>query len=436
MESEKSTHSSDIATQKHALVIGWVWPEPQSSAAGQHIVSIMRMFLSQGWRVTFASSASQTEFSHNLAAEGVQTQAIKLNCSSFDRWLTDLQPDLVMFDRFLMEEQYGWRVAQACPSALKLLDTEDLQGLRQARKQAHQKGHCLQADDFTNDVMKRELASIWRCDLSLIISDVEYRWLLDDVGVSPHLLHHVPFMLPTPCEREQRLSQRTYQERRDFVTIGNFQHAPNWDAVQYLRELWPRIRQRLPDAQLHIYGAHMPEKAKMLQSEKLGIYLHGRAECALDVMSQARVQLAPLRFGAGLKGKLVDALRMNTPSVTTAIGIEGICDKEAWPGAVTSDSDEFIEAAVTLYQDETFWQDAARLCEPARAAFSAQVHQPSLMAKLDSLLFNVDAQRQSNFVGTVLSHHQFKSTEYFSRFLELKEKTARQGEAAVRITDY
>lgn len=428
--------TNDFRPQKRALVIGWVWPEPRSSAAGQHIVSLMEMLLRDGWEVTFASSASQTEHSHDLPALGIDTHPIKLNCSSFDDWVAELQPALVMFDRFLMEEQYGWRVDRACPQALKVLDTEDLQGLRQARKLAHQQGRRVQSEDFTNDVMKRELASIWRCDLSLIISEAEYLWLLDDIGVSPHLLHQIPFLLPTATEEEVLFSQRGFHERRDFATIGNFQHAPNWDAVQYLRELWPQIRRRLPEANLHIYGAHMPDKAKRLASESLGFYVHGRAECALQALSEARVQLAPLRFGAGLKGKLVDAARVNTPSVTTAIGIEGICNKSAWAGVVTEDSEAFIAQAVRLYENESAWQQASARCPSIRDRFSAEKHRPALLAKIDTLLCSLDAQRHSNFVGTVLQHHQFRSTEYFSRFLELKEKASKQRDISVKISAF
>ena len=110
---------------KKVLVIGYVWPEPDSSAAGRHIMSILRLFVEQNWQVEFASPAQLSEYSIDLQKEGISSQAINLNCDSFDAYVSEYQPDIVVFDRFMMEEQFGWRVEQQCPAALKILDTED-----------------------------------------------------------------------------------------------------------------------------------------------------------------------------------------------------------------------------------------------------------------------------------------------------------------------
>ena len=89
------------------LVIGYVWPEPNSSAAGSHMLSLLRLYKQQGWQVTFASPAQTTEHMIDLVDEGIDSTAIELNSSSFDQYIQQLQPDLVMFDRFMMEEQFG-----------------------------------------------------------------------------------------------------------------------------------------------------------------------------------------------------------------------------------------------------------------------------------------------------------------------------------------
>ena len=125
---------------KKILVIGYVWPEPNSSAAGSHMMSILRLYRQQGWQIEFATPAQETEHMIDLTKEGISSQSIELNSDSFDAYITQYQPDIVMFDRFMMEEQFGWRVEKNCPSALKILDTEDLQCLRHARHQAHKAG--------------------------------------------------------------------------------------------------------------------------------------------------------------------------------------------------------------------------------------------------------------------------------------------------------
>src|SRR5690606_35481372 len=115
-----------------------------------------------------------------------------------------------------------------------------------------------------------------------------------------------------------------WAQREHFVSIGNFRHAPNWDAVLCLKHsIWPLTRAQLPRAQLHIYGAYLPPKASALHNATQGSYIRGWAEDARVVMQHARVCVAPLRFGAGLKRKLLEAMECCTPSVTSPLGAEG-----------------------------------------------------------------------------------------------------------------
>jgi len=115
---------------QNILVIGFVWPEPNSSAAGTRMEQLLILFKQWGWKVTFATPAMESDFMIDLAAIGVEKKAIKLNCTSFDVFVQELNPTMVFFDRFLMEEQFGWRVAEFCPNALRILDTIDLHCLR------------------------------------------------------------------------------------------------------------------------------------------------------------------------------------------------------------------------------------------------------------------------------------------------------------------
>ena len=119
--------------EKRVLFIGLVWPEPTSSAAGFRMMQLIETFLDRSYQITFASAAAKSPYSAPLKSLSIVEQPIVLNSDSFDDFITQLQPDIVVFDRFMIEEQYGWRVAQQCPSALRVLDTEDLHLLRQAR---------------------------------------------------------------------------------------------------------------------------------------------------------------------------------------------------------------------------------------------------------------------------------------------------------------
>lgn len=421
---------------KHLVILGSVWPEPQSSAAGTRMCQLMELFRSSGWRVTFASAALPSPHRIDLAARSVQPATIELNSDRFDAWLTEQRPDAVLFDRFMTEEQFGWRVSRTCPDALRLLDTEDLHCLRAARQailKARSDGNLYRAgpvlDDATAlyqrmvelDITQRELAAIYRSDLSLMVSHFEVTLLREQFGVPAALLHTLPiFAKPA--------TSPGFEQRRHFLSIGNFRHAPNWDAVLWLKhDLWPRIRARLPDAELHIVGAYPPPKATALENRREGFVVKGWVEDALATMAHSRVCLAPLRFGAGIKGKLLDAMTTGTPSVTTAIGAEAMAPVEQWPGRVADTSDGFCEAAVNLYRNEPMWshaqQGAARILAES---FSRERYQSAFADHIHTLEENLNDHRKANFVGTMLRHHQHRSTQYMSQWIEAKTRLKEQ----------
>ncbi|AZF57986.1 glycosyltransferase [Pseudomonas sp. R11-23-07] len=420
------------------LVIGYVWPEPRSSAAGGHMMQILQSFLTQGWDITFSSPATIGEHKADLPALGIRECAIELNNSSFDDFIRELAPDIVLFDRFMMEEQFGWRVEKGCPDALRVLETSDLQSLRDARQvrlKAALKADP-EGDDFTalfapdleqefqrmadTDLAKREIAAIYRCDISLMISDVEIRLLTEQFKVPAALLHWCPLMMEPPTA-----AFAPFEDRAHFLSIGNFRHAPNWDAVLWMKHsLWPLIRQQLPGAQLHIYGAYTPPKATALHNPTQGFHVMNWAEDALQVMTAARICLAPLRFGAGIKGKLVDAMLCGTPNVTTPIGAEAMGDDQPWPGVIEHDAPALASAAVSLYQDRERWTEAQEHGRQLLARrYDQATHGPALVACLEQCRGNLAAHRRDNFTGSMLRHHAHKSTQYMSQWIEAKNRS-------------
>lgn len=387
------------------------------------MMSLLRLFKRQGWSVEFATPAQETEHMIDLSEEGITSQSIQLNCDSFDQYIEELQPDVVMFDRFMMEEQFGWRVEKVCPNAFKLLDTEDLQFLRNARHEAVKKETELTKAHLYGDLAKREIAAILRCDLSLIISSYEIDLLQSEFNIDPKLLHHLPFMVDLNTLPE---STKSFEERKHFMTIGNFRHAPNWDAVLQLQKIWPKIRKQLPESELHIYGSYPPPKATALHNPKTGFHIKGWAKDAQEVMEQARVCVAPLRFGAGIKGKLLDAMKLQTPNVTSEIGSEGMLPQGElqWPGAVADDIDEFVEQAVALYKDEETWLKAQSQCHSILEAHYEQNQLgDKLIERLIALESELESHRLDNFFGSMLKHHSMASTKYMSQWIAEKNKT-------------
>ena len=404
------------------LVVGYVWPEPNSSAAGAHMLSLLRMFRDSGKRVVFASPAQPSEYMLDLSAEDIESIDIALNNSSFDEFVAKLKPDYALYDRFIMEEQFSWRVSQACPTAMHILDTEDLQCLRAARQAAHKQQRPCTTKDLMNETALRECASILRSDLSLIISDYEMTLLQDTYNIDPALLHHLPFMLDL---NPKTVTNKGFLERQDFVAIGNFRHAPNWDSVLYLQRIWPLIRKQLPNARLNIYGAYPPKKAMALHNPDTGFLVKGWARDAFEVMEDARVCLAPLRFGAGIKGKLIDAMRAGTPSVTTPIGAEGMKGDKPWPGIIADSAEAIASAAVSLHDTLSLWEQSHQRIKPLlQERYDGKKLAKEAMQKIESINYNLQQHRLDNFIGNMLRHHSMKSTYYMSKWIEEKNRSS------------
>ena len=130
------------------LIIGFVWPEPKSSGAGTRMMQLIDLFLKQGSKITFASAASDSEFMFDVTQLGIEKVAIAINDPGFDDFVKKLNPSIVLFDRFMVEEQFGWRVAENCPDALRVLDTIDLHSLRLARQKASKSKTAFQKRGF------------------------------------------------------------------------------------------------------------------------------------------------------------------------------------------------------------------------------------------------------------------------------------------------
>lgn len=409
----------------HILIIGFVWPEPNSSAAGSRMMQLIALFKTQNWKITFASPAAETEHMISLENTNISKAAIELNNSSFDDFIKEQQPDIVMFDRFMTEEQFGWRVAKYCPNALKILNTEDLHSLRKTRQESFKINKAFDSNDLLHsDITKREIASIYRCDLSLIISDFEIKLLKETFEINQELLFYLPFLFK-PITTETKKGWPEYKNRKHFVTIGNFRHEPNWNSVLYLKEvIWPLIRKELPETELHIYGAYPPPKATQLHNPKEGFHIKGWAENAKEIMSQARVCLAPLQFGAGIKGKLAEAMLCGTPSITTTIGAEGMLDEESdWNGFVIDDPSKFAKAAVRLYNTENLWQQSQQNgIEITNTRFQEKMFCNPFLDQVSKLQKNLNKHRTKNFIGNLLQYHTLRSTEFMSRWIEEKNK--------------
>ena len=385
------------------------------------MLQLINVFISYKYQITFASTCSKTDNAFDLSTIGVKQVFIELNNSSFDAFVKEVNPDVVMFDRFMVEEQFGWRVEEQCPNALKILDTEDLHCLRKGREMAMKAQALFDKAYLFNDISKREIASIYRCDISLIISEEEIEILKHQFKVSQYLLYYLPFLTDeVTMDAKKKLPK--FKQREHFISIGNLLHAPNYDAILFLKEtIWPLIRKKLPQAEVHLYGAYTSEKVNQLNNKKEGFIIKGFAKDVNTVMQNAKVCLAPLRFGAGLKGKLIDAMQNGTPCVMTSIATEGMFGGFEANGFIADGAQEFADKAVELYTDKIFWNGKQKNgFILLKARYDKHLFVSDFIYKLNSIQNNIQLHRLENFTGQMLKHHTVQSTKYMSKWIEEK----------------
>ncbi len=208
------------------------------------------------------------------------------------------------------------------------------------------------------------------------------------------------------------------------MTIGNLLHAPNVDSVKFLKkDIWPLIRTQIPNAILTVYGNYATQQIQEFHNENEGFLIKGWAENLEEVMSSSKVCLAPLRFGAGLKGKLLDAMKFGTPSVTTTIGAEGMHGELSFSGIVSDEVETFVHAAVQLYTSEEKWLQAQQYgYQILKNRFLKSDFKKPFLLKISDLKENLPPHRNSNFIGQILQHHSLKSTQFMSKWIEEKNK--------------
>lgn len=404
---------------KKVLIIGYVWVEPNSSAAGSRMLQLIEQFLLNGYEITFASASQKGEKAIDLAKMNINEVTIELNSSSFNDFVIDLQPNIVLFDRFMIEEQFGWRVAENCPNAIRILDTEDLHSLRKIRHEKLKKNKVFKIEDLlTSDISKREIASILRCDLSLIISSFEMELLKNLFKIDEKLVLHLPFLL----DRIDAKLLKPIQEREHFIFVGTFVHAPNVDAVLQLKKTWKEIRKQLPKVELHIYGAYPTQQINELHNKKDGFLIKGFTKNVQEKVQKAKVVLAPIRFGAGIKGKLTEAMQYGTPSVTTRVGAEGMHNTLPWNGII-GELDEFAEKAVELYTNQKLWKESQQNgVKIINQLYDKTILGAKFIQRIEEIQQNITEHRTQNFLGSLLQYQTTNASKYMSKWIELKNK--------------
>ncbi|KAL4108408.1 hypothetical protein PRIC1_000124 [Phytophthora ramorum] len=432
---EQSTSVAAFAASKKKVVLaGSVWPERTSSAAGVRSADIISVLQERGYQVLCVSPSRLNDHSTRLELEqDVRCIQADANTDAFQNLLLETLPQLVIFDRFIAEEMYGWQAKKYAPEALRVLDLQDAHFVRRAREFAVKKQGARFEDTLdgarldvapVEKIAIRELASIHRSDLTLYVSDFERDLLVSRFQVPSSSLHCCDFFYP-----EIDLSAlSSFDERKNVAFIGSFKHAPNVDAVEWMKNtILPLFRSMEKDAEIHIYGSYGETKRFVkLDDPKQGFFMKGFAPDAHETLSQYRLSIAPLRFGAGIKGKIADSWFVGTPCVATSIGAEGMTsDDTLWGGAIADNPETFADEMQRLYHDVPRWT-AARDAGVATCSlrYNQSRNADSLMERVERAMSEKHALREHNWMGRILWSEKFRATEYMSRYIRAKNDVA------------
>jgi O-antigen biosynthesis protein len=360
----------DRAPVGRVLYIDADTPTPDQNAGSAYSINVIRILNEFGFRVTFVPESNfihRGKYTDTLQAMGVETIYAPYFRNVRDLLIEkDGNFELVVLCRVEIASRYLDLVRQLVPRARIVFNTVDLHFLREMRGgELLDQPELLERARRTRDA---EIASIGKADATIVLTDQEADIVRRE---TPGALIHVIPLMPDPDESCRAvLFPPPFSARSGVIFIGTYRHAPNTDAVTYfVRSIWPLIRRRVPTAVFRIAGSGVTPEVQALAGN--GVEVVGFVDDLDAVLAQCRVAVVPLRYGAGMKGKILTSLRAGLPTVSSRIGIEGFALTPGEEILVEDDPFMFADAVIRLYTDEAMWTRLSRKeLEFARKNFS------------------------------------------------------------------
>jgi len=352
---EHSARMQSVTDHHYArtvLVVDALTPQPDRDSGSLRLFHLMQLLRSEGAHVVFlpANHARDGGYSRALQQTGVETWYAPYTKNS-PAWLREhgYRFDAVILCRHYVAREFLPLVRRHAARARLVFDSVDLHYLREKRGAGVSGDARLErAADRTRAL---ELDVIDRSDVTLVVSEVEKRLLAADapratVEILSNLHRVAGPGLP-------------FGQRHDLVFVGGFRHPPNVDAVQwFVSSVFPRVRESLPEIRFHCIGGDVPDEIAALAARP-GVIVHGHVPDITPHMDGARIAVAPLRYGAGVKGKVNLSMAHGQPVVATSCAVEGMHLQAGEDVLVADDAAGFADAVVQLYRDEALWQRLA-----------------------------------------------------------------------------
>jgi GT2 family glycosyltransferase len=330
----------DRRTGPRVLVADHYVPTPDKDAGSLRMVRLLELLADHGCVVTFLPDDRERlePYTSALERRGVEVLYGSVDVASH---LRALAPELALciLSRPSVADDLLPVVRANAPDAVVVYDTVDLHFVR------HERGAGIGASAERTRALD-ELAIVAAADATIAVSHTEadiLRGLRPDAAV-----FEIPVVHPVAHDPAD------FDARRDLLFVGGFQHDPNVDAVvHFVADVLPRIRARLPEVTLTVVGSHTPQSVVALAGPHVRVL--GWVPDLTELYRGHRVAIAPLRYGAGLKGKVAESLAQGVPTVATPVGAEGFGAEHRRHMLIGAVPDEFADLVVELYTDPGLW---------------------------------------------------------------------------------
>ena len=341
-------NAKDRTATRRVLVIDHCTPSPNKDAGSLITFNMLLLLREMDFQVTFIPENNflyLPEYTTALQRAGIEVLYAPY-VTSVEQHIKEYgnRYALVILFRPIVFEQHFSNIRKYCPQAKVLFHTVDLHFLRMSREAVLQSE---EAKHKTADDMKRlELSAICASHASIVVSTAELELLRADLPKAN--LHVFPLIM------DVRGTSKSFASRRDIVFVGGYQHAPNVDAVKYfVAEIMPLLRSRLPGVRFHVVGSNTPAELHALACED--VIIRGFVDDLAPLLDKMRVSVAPIRYGAGIKGKIGSAMAVGLPNVATPLAAEGMSLTDGENILVTEGSQQLADAVAKIYRDEVLW---------------------------------------------------------------------------------
>jgi GT2 family glycosyltransferase/SAM-dependent methyltransferase len=359
---ERAHMASDRRRGPCVLVVDHHVPTPDRDAGSLRMWHILEGLLEMGCRVTFLPDDSDPMEPYTSRLQGMGVEMLVGPVVVPERVAgLGARLELALLSRPYVAARYMHTVREHAPEAVVAYDTVDLHFVREQRRLEHARGGNPRVSDAFREL---EGALARTADVTLVVSEEERRHLL---GIAPDAEVEI-----VPLANEIATDVPGPEHRSGLLFLGGFQHTPNVDAADYMaREVMPRVWRVLPEATLTLVGSHAPPEVTSLAGPN--IVVAGWVEDLDPLLRESLVMVAPVRYGAGMKGKVTHSLAAGLPVVTTTIGAEGLDVTDGRELLIADDPETFASRIVDLHRDPELWLElssrgqalAERVCAPS-----------------------------------------------------------------------